>query len=975
MKSRTMLQSATILLVLAIGLPLLRFEPRAIAQDSTPTRFSTLDVIFVVDQSGSMFLWSDPTGTPCLDTNHRIIYQDGKAKICDPNFPKPMRQTAAQYLIDYLSVEPLGEPRVGVVYFGTEANVVVPLFNITDRDKREQVIQFLEGTPDDPQTSPYWWWTNTNKAFDVAYQELFASSRAASGRTPVIIFLSDGHPDQPGWDEGSERILEDKRNFYERHKQWVARFEAEGVPFFTILMALTEEYVSEEDEYLATDPELKSYVNIWQHMATQTDGGYYRVHEQYDPERRRRELLDIYHAILAKLRGVSPITTIEGTIAAGERRTIKIPRSDCRSLIVEVHRPSPQTQVALIGPNDQRPEPEAAREEYVLYSVRYPEVGDWELVIEGGEGKYYIRLDCAQTELLCALLAPPSQHPQCKGMRIAARLESEATGTLSDGWVDVLVTLPDGSLQPVSLNHKGEGIYEDLFRDTQQRGEYKLEVTGRDREGQKQPVRFEQIVSVLPLLYLDFVEPVPGGEVPGGDLVIRAALKIECDLVKEDPLLSKDTTIHAILTDNSGNQTGSVRLRDDGDNADEFSLDGIFSGVLPDVSQGDYVLSIDMVNDTHSAYDSISGLIHVGLTMPTITPTSTPRPTITPTPGPTPTPVRAVISLDKANLGRVRAGQTVRMGLHLGCAELEEEQTVTLELDGVPFELDRTEINAPPGRPDYSTQIGMRVPEELDPRRQGEELHQYEGRLRLTYPDGKSSELSFTVEVLPPPTPSWIYLVSVLGLVAVVASGIGAYRWQTGKGQLTGKLVYADTPRGFEGMAEEELFGEKRIIVLDEEPEVAAKPTQGMLDYGFNETTAEEMALVGEEALEVPESLHTELIVTARRGRTEARIKVNETNTQVLINDVPLEEGAPPHELRDGDAITAGRYALEYQSLTQAAQEDTLGELAFWDEEAQADYDFDEQSYDEYGGYGSNRFLDDGDEGYYGWAGSEEEDD
>lgn len=956
MKNRCVLRAVVALVILAIGLPLLRLGPKVIAQDATPTRFSTLDVIFVVDQSGSMFLWSDPTGTPCLDANGRIIYEAGKAKICDPNFPKPMRQTAVQYLIDYLSVEPPGEPRVGVVYFGTEANTVIPLFNVTDRVKREQVIQFLEDLPDDPKTSPYWWWTNTNKAFDAAYQELFQSVRATPDRTPVIIFLADGHPDLD-WSQA------DKKSFYELHKQWVATFKEKNVPFFTILIALTQEYLSEKDEYLQQDEELKSYENIWRHVATQTGGEYYRVHEQYDPEKRRRELLDIYHAILAKLRGVSPITTIEGSITAGERRTIKIPRSDCRSLIVEVHRPSPQTQVALIGPNAQMPEPEAAREEYVLYSVKYPEVGDWELVIEGGEGKYYIRLDCAQTELFCALLAPPAQHPQCKEMRIAARLESEATGTLSDGWVDVMVTLPDGSLQPVSLNHKGEGIYEDLFRDTRQRGEYKLEVTGRDREGQKQPVKFEQIVSVLPLLYIDFVDPIPGGEVPGGDLVIRAALKMECEPVREDPLLSKDTTISAVLTDSSGNQMGPVRLRDDGKNTDEAGLDGTFSGILGTVEPGDYSLTIEMVNEMHSAHDTISGMIHVGVPISTNTPTPIPEPTITPTPGPTPTPVHAVISLDEANLGRVRAGQTIRMGLHLNCAELGEEQAVSLGLDGVPFELEQTEIHAPPGRPDYSTQIGMRVPEELDPRRQGEERHQYEGILRLTYPDGKSSDLTFTVEVLPPPIPSWAYLLAGLGLVAVIGSGLGVIRWQTGKGHLTGRLVYLDTPQSFAGMPEEELSGQKHTIILDEEPELAITPTGGALDYSF-ENGIEGILPTGEDH-EAPPSLHTELIVTARRGRTEAQVEVKETNTQVLINSIPMGKDSPSYQLQDGDTITAGRYTLQYQSLVALAEGDMFKEQVFWTEEGGMDSGIDEQPFEGYGRYGADEFGDYGAEGDY----------
>jgi len=316
-----------------------------------------------------------------------------------------------------------------------------------------------------------------------------------------------------------------------------------------------------------------------------------------------------------------------------------------------------------------------------------------------------------------------------------------------------------------------------------------------------------------------------------------------------------------------------------------------------------------------------------------------------------------VISLDKADLGRVRAGQTMRVRLHINGEALTEEQTVALALDGVPFELEQTEIQAPPGRADYQTDVTIRIPEELDPRQQGEEHHVYEGRLCLTYPDGKTSDLTFEVEVLPPPIPSWIYLIVALGLVAVGGTGFAAYRWQTGMGRLTGKIVYLATPPSVGSLPDEELYGQKHVIVLDELPEIGASPAQAAYDSEAEDETLgeerlEEFASFEEMPLEAPESLHTELTFTARRGHTEARVTVTKTSGQVLLDQVPLGEGDPPQLLRDGDTISVGRYTLKYESLALVESAEDFGEESFWGEEGEEAYGFGEEPFEDYREYG-----------------------
>jgi len=948
MKNRVKIYPVIVLVILAFALSSMPLGSVATAQEPPPSTRAPLDVILVLDQSGSMFIYSDQLVVDKDDEGRIIGYEQW-----------PLRQVGASYFVDYMGIEPRHlQHRVGSVYFGTEAELPVSLFDVADKEKRDGAVDFLYRVPPDMK------WTNTNDALMAAYRELFESGRHDPTHRPVVVLLSDGHPELADpWPD------EDKERYYKRHLEIVDMFKDRGCPLFTIIISATDEegksYVDEEDTYLKAHPELGSYVNVWQQAADQTGGDYYRL-QYYD---RPDELLDIYHAILAKLLGIFVLgEPIIGPILSTPQ-TILIPVGKCRGLVVSVDKTSPEATVTLRDPDGDIIGPDARRPLYELYSITDPVEGNWSLVLGPGTGSYRIRLDCEETELQSQFLSPTTVHPLCKPMRVAVRLFDDKGAPVTDALAAVRVTWPDGSPGgDLPLASEGDGVYSAILKNTGQEGQYKLSLIVHQAG---RTISADKVVSVIPMLYLDFVDPIPDTpyEYPGGDLVIQAALKEGCELV-EDPMLSgKGTKVTATLTDASGRQVASVRLKDDGKAPDKEEVDGIFGGILKGVKGGDYTLTVELVNDRIKAYDTISGLIHVGQPVPTDTPaptntpappapTSTPAPpTPIPTPGPTPTPVRAVISLDKADLGRVRAGQTMRVRLHINGEALTEEQTVALALDGVPFELEQTEIQAPPGRADYQTDVTIRIPEELDPRQQGEEHHVYEGRLCLTYPDGKTSDLTFEVEVLPPPIPSWIYLIVALGLVAVGGTGFAAYRWQTGMGRLTGKIVYLATPPSVGSLPDEELYGQKHVIVLDELPEIGASPAQAAYDSEAEDETLgeerlEEFASFEEMPLEAPESLHTELTFTARRGHTEARVTVTKTSGQVLLDQVPLGEGDPPQLLRDGDTISVGRYTLKYESLALVESAEDFGEESFWGEEGEEAYGFGEEPFEDYREYG-----------------------
>lgn len=215
------------------------------------------------------------------------------------------------------------------------------------------------------------------------------------------------------------------------------------------------------------------------------------------------------------------------------------------------------------------------------------------------------------TELEVNLLEPTSsRHPACKPMPIQAQVWRE-NNPVDNIETSVTVHGPDGTDWPVDLIPIGDGVYSAQLASkyTIQEGKYRLELIAQDAN---QEIRIDKEIQVLLIPYLDFVKPLAGDTVDEGDITIRAAIKIGCELLEDNPTFSSEgASVVATLQDVDGNIVGETRLQDNGIGVDERSVDGLFSGIIQDIEKGEYTLTIDLSAPPLDNQDSISSHIHV----------------------------------------------------------------------------------------------------------------------------------------------------------------------------------------------------------------------------------------------------------------------------------------------------------------------------------------------------------------------------
>ena len=891
------LKLASVILTLVIITSAWPGLDRPSAQEPPPSE--TLDVVLILDQSGSMHIRNDP-GTKQKDSQGRISVYDAQdcefdQQSCAIWKELPLRQVGAKYFIDYLSID-LNNPdhRIGLVYFGEDvatSKKLPLLFHVQDAKTRQEAKKFLI------RNVPDMGWTNINLALEEAYNILFNSASQEPARKPVVVLLSDGHPEllDPWPEEESEdpghpeRIVMGKREYYARQKQIIEDFKKKGCPIFMIALGKdaqkTDEYLESHCTELFGKDACRQgavYRTIWEYAAAETNGEYYKAETAND-------LFHIYHAIAAKLLGASSRWHSEGNLQ-GEPETIHIPVGQCSSLVVTVFATDPSTQVTLRNPDEEKVKASVLEKEYRMYTIQNPAPGDWELRFTGGTGRYEIQLDCQETRLRAELLDPASsRHPLCKPMHLQAQVWRE--NSLADD-VGVIVTVrkPDGTDRIVGLTSEGNGLYSGQLpnEDTTREGEYQLKLVARDADLE---VTTDKDITVLPLPFLDFVTPVDGGTVPGGDITIQAAIKIGCEPAKDNLTLSSssDTSVVATLRDMNGNVIGKVNLLDDGIGADDLSVDGLFSGVIQDVKKGEYTLTIDMITPLLDAHDSITGHIYVGDAIP---PTPTLIPTITPLPTLTPTPVPPAIGLANSKLRTVRPGRTFDLRLRYNTSNLEDDQTIRLSLQGVPLELKTKDLTLPFGQKGESS-VQIWAPENglLNPE---EKEREYRGILIAVFPDGQTKEIPFGVLVRRPISP-WPILTPLLVLIVV---GIGVVVYFKGikpkQIRLSGTLIYQQTPPEVSNIPNEPLSGKKHTVILDE-------------------------------ITEDLENLHTTLVFVGKPGkRGGARLTIAETNSNVSLNGVPCSKGTS-YDLSDGSIISVGQYELRYENLWEENDEPLEG--------------------------------------------------
>jgi len=443
-----------------------------------------LDIVLVVDHSNSMWELGG-VGS-------------------DPNL---LRVDAADLFISYLGVDSgTGGHRLAVVHFGSEAELAVPLTPLEGSAQRAAVRQAIA----DPQRMG---WTDPLAALALAYEELFDSSRADPSRRPAVVLLSDGKPERSVNPDPAATAA-----YLAGLRALVDRFAGQGCPIFTVALA---------NAATDADPAIQTtYRNLWQEVAALTPPA------EYHQARAPKDLLRVYHDVVARLSGVEvkpPAIEAEVTgpvtyrvpVEAGLARLTLVVLKTGPSIKARVLRPGGAALRA--GDPDVRyaGQPGEGREE--VWAVRMPRPGEWTVELDG-QGHVVVWKDVSPLPspvgtpaYTLELLSPPAYVPDGSPLRVAARLRDETGTPLHDPALQVAVELRRAGFPEATLLARDDGARADETAadgiltascPDPAPGDYTLHLRAL-REGEEL-ARWEGACEVVPLPRLEALSPAAG---------------------------------------------------------------------------------------------------------------------------------------------------------------------------------------------------------------------------------------------------------------------------------------------------------------------------------------------------------------------------------------------------------------------------------------------------------------------------------
>ncbi|MCP4359092.1 MAG: VWA domain-containing protein, partial [Chloroflexi bacterium] len=308
---------------------------------------------------------SDPTAQEVLlliDNSYSMYNKNGLGS--DPDL---LRIEAARLFITYLGVDSSGPVhRLGVIFFGGQAELTVPLTPLADDDRRAELAHLIANPP--PLT-----WTNPQAALALAGQTFQTGLPASGPARRAVVLLTDGKPqwtNTPTAPQTTETLA--------WLRETAGHFAAQNIPIFVILL---------QNSATDADPEIEQlYVPLWQEMVASTPPGrFYRA-------RHSQELLDIYHDIVVTLTGrqtagpvintqVQAETIEEVQIEAGLAQVTFVIRKSDPAIQVKIFRPDGQP-LNLNTPEIQYAgRPGHSREE--IWAAGNPLPGTWQVQLNG----------------------------------------------------------------------------------------------------------------------------------------------------------------------------------------------------------------------------------------------------------------------------------------------------------------------------------------------------------------------------------------------------------------------------------------------------------------------------------------------------------------------------------------------------------------------------------------------------------------
>jgi uncharacterized protein YegL len=569
-------------------------------QTSGP-EINDLDIVLVIDQSGSMWRWNDPENS--LNSGWRLVM--------------------TKLFADLLGVDQTGaDHRLSIIFFGTGnvSRVIMPLSNMRDLNVRDQLNRDLDSSHTNMGR------TDIPKALQLAKLELENNGRGGNTKG-AIIFLSDGECEIT-----TNETQESKAACNREIRRFVNDNFKGRYPVYTI--AFTEEANRK-------DPNLEVYKNLWQEMALTTSGLY------FEPNKADRDLLDVYLKIMRHLYGL-PSANVPPPIQSPSDTGYEIPPNLLQVVFTTV-KFSKDIQTTIIRPDGRvlsLDDPDVLYQssgDTESFSILTPDPGTWTVRLRGDGMVNVIFIEWEKTGYRVMKRSPGASHPQGKPMEINVRLVDQTNEYQSVDELNLEVQYPDGRKQQLPVTHIDGVDYLAQLMDTSQRGQYVLRFTSSQENGN---VNHDEQVTVVPVDWIQIVEPSAGGLYP-----VNLPLTVEAQLMfGNEPVTKPDLTDRYTITvqviDSSGSPVDTQQL--------QLDTGGVFKRQFKLSQEGDYEIIADMAVSKANGemfQDKTYAQARLGppkLLEPsptsTFTSTAAPSPTITftpqpPTHTPTPTPV------------------------------------------------------------------------------------------------------------------------------------------------------------------------------------------------------------------------------------------------------------------------------------------------------------------------------------------------
>ena len=433
---------------------------------------TNLDVVLVIDQSGSMWERNDPP-----------IAANGVVK--NPGW----RIVAANLLAEWLATDQTGaHHQLSVIMFGTHATTIFPLQEIASEQSQAAVQKAI--TEHNQNMGA----TDILAALQLAKAEL-DKGRTGPNTRKAIIFLSDGM-----CEPGTNATAADGRKCEQDIRHLIqSEFTSGNVPIFTI--ALTSDAFKQDTLHSV-------YKNLWQEISVTTGGDY------YEPVQAERELLASFVKILQRLFGL-PIQAPPAPIDAPNESVFDLPAGLLQAGFTTI-KYEPTITMTVIRP-DGSPiiagEPSVQHSKSALtenYTIARPPSGTWRVKV-GGQGKVVLIASAfARPQPTIDRLSPAGAHPLGKPMLIQVRVLDANRIEQTPQTFTLNAILPDGSLAPLPLTTSG-ATYSAVLQDTHLPGAYSLQFGGKLDD---QVINVQQSVMVVTAPWLQVIKPQPGVENP-----------------------------------------------------------------------------------------------------------------------------------------------------------------------------------------------------------------------------------------------------------------------------------------------------------------------------------------------------------------------------------------------------------------------------------------------------------------------------